>query len=85
VVFIILFVVDIVLGLIFSPVPRVLGRGLSTVVSGTVVASFLALIVTLIYYRLLETPATGYAPPSGPTGGYQPPPGGVPPAGGPPG
>jgi hypothetical protein len=51
-VFVILLVVQIVLALIFSVLPHVLGSGLSSIISGTVVAPFLALVVTLVYYRL---------------------------------
>jgi hypothetical protein len=57
--FVILIIVDIVLGLIFLALPIVLRSGLSTVVSGTLVAPFLALVVTLIYYRLLEARGGG--------------------------
>jgi hypothetical protein len=56
----ILLAVDLVLGLIFAALPNVLGRGLSSVISGTIVAPFIALVVTLIYYRLsanAEVPA----------------------------
>ena len=69
VVFIILLVADIVLGLIFLALPVVLGKGLSTVISGTLVAPYLALVVTLVYYRLTGAggPAQGQAPmPGGP-------------------
>ncbi len=52
-VFIILIVVDIIIGIIFAALPIVLSRGLGTVISGTLVAPFLALVVTLIYYRLV--------------------------------
>jgi hypothetical protein len=51
-VFVILIVVDIVLGVIFLALPIVLRSGLSTIISGTLIAPFLALVVTLIYYRL---------------------------------
>ena len=51
-VFVILLGVDLVLGLIFAALPIVLRSGLGTVISGTLVAPFLALVVTLIYYRL---------------------------------
>ena len=51
-VFLILLVVYIVLGLILVALPVLLRSGLSTVISGTLVAPFLALVVTLIYYRL---------------------------------
>ena len=75
-VFIILIVVDIVLGIIFVALPLVWRNGLSTVISGTLVAPFLALVVTLIYYRLVgagagwPSAAAGAAP-----GGYGTPPG----------
>ena len=51
-VFVILLVVQLVLGLVFSALPHVLRSGLSSVISGTLVAPFLALVVTLVYYRL---------------------------------
>jgi hypothetical protein len=67
---IILFVVDIILGLIFAFVPYTVRGGLASVISGTLVAPFIALVVTLMYYRLSSTmaPAGG-----GPYGGYQQP------------
>jgi hypothetical protein len=85
-VYVILLVVDIVLGLIFSALPHVLGSGLSQVISGTLISPFLALVVTLVYYRLsANAPGTpvagetygGYQQPpqgGGPYGGYQQPP-----------
>lgn len=51
-VFIIMIVADIVLGIIFLALPLIWRSGLSTIISGTLVAPFLALVVTLIYYRL---------------------------------
>ncbi len=93
-VYVILLVVDIVLGLIFSALPHVLGSGLSQVISGTIVSPFLALVVTLVYYRLsggAPTPPVpgesygGYQQPpqgGGPYGGYQQPPQGGGPYGG---
>jgi hypothetical protein len=51
-VFVILLVVQFVLGLIFSALPHVWRSGLSSIISGTLVAPFLALVVTLVYYRL---------------------------------
>jgi hypothetical protein len=70
-VFVILLVVDLVLGLIFVALPLLLRNGLSTVVSGTVIAPFLALVVTLIYYRLSGATGGGQdAPPGYPGGGY---------------
>ena len=88
--FIILIVVDIVLGLIFLALPRIWRDGLSTIISGTLIAPFIALVVTLIYYRLVGAPGPGAAgdaaapggygtPPAGygtPPGGYGTPPGG---------
>ena len=56
-VFLILLVVDALLGAIFSVLPDLLRSGLSTVISGTLVAPFLAAVVTLIYYRLSGDPA----------------------------
>jgi hypothetical protein len=52
VVYVILLVVNLVLGLIFTALPHVLGTGLSSIISGTLIAPFLALVVTLVYYRL---------------------------------
>jgi len=67
-VYIIMLVVNIVLGVIFSALPHVLGDGLSSVISGTLISPFLAIVVTLVYYRLVGSgaPAGG-----GPYGGYQ--------------
>ncbi len=55
-VFLILIIVDLVLGIIFAALPLVWSSGLSTVISGTLIAPFLALVVTLIYYRLAGSP-----------------------------
>ena len=49
---VVLLVVNVVLGLIFKALPHVLGNGLSSIISGTLVAPFIALVVTLVYYRL---------------------------------
>jgi hypothetical protein len=80
-VYIIMLVVNIILGFIFSALPHVLGDGLSSVISGTLISPFLALVVTLVYYRLVgvSTPASsgpygGYAQPPQNYGGYQQPP-----------
>jgi uncharacterized membrane protein len=51
-VFIIMLVVEIVLGLIFAFLPHFLRGGLSSIIAGTLVAPYLALVVTLVYYRL---------------------------------
>ena len=85
IVYIIMLVVNIVLGVIFSALPHVLADGLSAVISGTLISPFLALVVTLVYYRLVGifTPAGanayggnagygGYGQP--PQGGYGQPP-----------
>jgi hypothetical protein len=80
---IIQFVVSLVLGALLSSLPLSLRNGVSTVVTGALVAPFIALIVTLVYYRLLAAPTRpepGY--PQGPygQGAYPPPPpGGYPP------
>ena len=54
--------VNLVLGLIFAALPNALGRGLSSVISGTIVAPFIALVVTLVYYRLLGAAQVAAAP-----------------------
>ncbi len=48
--------------LILAALPDVLGRGLSSVISGTLIAPFLALVVTLVYYRLSATSQVPAAP-----------------------
>jgi hypothetical protein len=75
-VYVILLVVDIVLGLIFSALPHVLGSGLSAVISGTLISPFLALVVTLVYYRLSGSAQTPPAPSENYGGFAQPPQGG---------
>ena len=78
-VYVILLVVDIVLSLIFSALPHVLSSGLSQVIAGTLISPFLALVVTLVYYRLSGS-APGTPVPGENYGGYQqqPPQGGGP-------
>jgi hypothetical protein len=61
-VFVIMLVTDLVLGIIFLALPLIWRSGLSTIISGTLVAPFLALVVTLIYYRLTGTDTTPAAP-----------------------
>ncbi len=61
-VFVILLAADIVLGAIFLALPLVWRSVLSTIISGTLVAPFLALVVTLIYYRLAGTDASQPGP-----------------------
>ena len=50
--FVIMLVVQLVLGLIFAALPNFWRTGLSSVISGTLIAPFVALVVTLVYYRL---------------------------------
>jgi hypothetical protein len=69
-VFLILIVVDILLGLVFSALPTLWRTGLSTVVSGTLIAPFLALVVTLIYYRLSGATGDQGPPNDNPGGSY---------------
>jgi hypothetical protein len=76
IVFVILLVVDFVLGLIFSALPHVLSSGLSSVISGTLISPFLALVVTLVYYRLAGSAPTPPVP-GGNYGGFQQPPPGA--------
>jgi hypothetical protein len=69
-VYIILIIVGIALSAIFIALPHALGSGLSQVISGTIVAPFLAIVVTLVYYRLVGSSQT--PPVSGENyGGYQ--------------
>jgi hypothetical protein len=78
-VFLILIVFDIVLGLVLLALPIVARNFISNIVSGTLVAPFLALVVTLVYYRLTAAHTTPVAEPAWPA---QPGPGpDAPPAG----
>jgi hypothetical protein len=78
-VFLILIVFDIVLGIILLALPIVARNFISNIVSGTLVAPFLALVVTLVYYRLTAAHTTPAAEPAWPA---QPGPGpDAPPAG----
>lgn len=67
-VFVILIVTGFVLGLIFRALPLLLSNGLSTVISGTLIAPFIAVVVTLIYYRLSDAHG-GQRPANGTPGG----------------
>jgi hypothetical protein len=75
-VFLILIVFDIVIGLILLFLPVVARNAISSIVSGTLVAPFLALVVTLIYYRLTAAhesrggPGEAQWPPAGPDATY---------------
>ena len=73
-VFLILIAGEIVLGLILAALPALLRSGISSVVVGTLVAPFLALVVTLIYYRLSEARGGPEPQPGGAGGGYGYPP-----------
>jgi hypothetical protein len=81
-VFLILFALDIVLALIFAFTPRLLANFLGAVIGGTLVAPFIAVVVTLMYFRLsavtVGAPATaaGYGSPAAGASGA-----GFPPAG----
>jgi hypothetical protein len=61
-VFLILLVADFVLGKIFAFMPIVLGHFLGSVIGGTLIAPFIAVVVTLMYFRLAAAPvdAGGY-------------------------
>jgi hypothetical protein len=52
VVYLIQFAVGLVLGLIFGALPHLLGSFLSSVISGTLIAPFIAVVITLMYFRL---------------------------------
>jgi hypothetical protein len=69
---VILLVVNIVLSVIFLALPHALRSGLASIISGTLVAPFIALIVTLIYYRLAGNSPVTSPPAAGESyGGYQ--------------
>jgi hypothetical protein len=63
IVFVILYVVNIVLGFLLAALSLEVRNGVATVLSGTLVAPFIALVVTLIYYRLIAAPAASTAGP----------------------
>ncbi len=69
---VIMLVVNIVLALIFVALPHALRSGLASIISGTLVAPFIALIVTLVYYRLAgDSPVTSPPAAGESYGGYQ--------------
>ena len=76
-VFLILIVFNIVLGLILLALPLVARNFISNVISGTLIAPFLALVVTLVYYRLTAAheakagAGTAPWPPAGPDATYR--------------
>jgi hypothetical protein len=71
-VFVVLLVVGVIIGLILVALPMAVRNFISNIVSGTLVSPFLALVLTLGYFRLLaaESGATGEPPaaPPYPTG-----------------
>jgi hypothetical protein len=50
--FVIMLMVQLVLSLIFAALPGFWRTGLSSIISGTLIAQFVALVMTLVYYRL---------------------------------
>jgi hypothetical protein len=66
VVFLLLIVANIVIGAVLSFLPATAGNFIAEVVSGTLIAPFIAIVVTLVYYRLTaahgETAEPGPAP-----------------------
>jgi hypothetical protein len=66
-VFLILLAVDFVLSFALSPLPYFLAHFLSSVVAGTLIAPFIAVAITLMYFRLSGAGTAGAA--SGPFGG----------------
>jgi hypothetical protein len=85
-VFLILIAFSIVLGLILSLLPLFLRSFVNNVVTGTLIAPFLALVATLIYYRLIAAHSGQAYVSTGPSGAqdWEPPyptmPGSPPPA-----
>ncbi|HEY2520134.1 MAG TPA: hypothetical protein VGJ19_08490 [Streptosporangiaceae bacterium] len=69
---------EIVLAVIFAVLPNWLQGFLSGIVSGTLFAPFLAIVVSLIWYRLTAAhqggQPTGYGSPENPEPAYPPPP-----------
>ena len=67
-VFLILIAFSIVLGLILSLLPVFVRSFVNNVVTGTLIAPFLALVATLIYYRLIAAHGGETYVPTGPAG-----------------
>ena len=74
-VFLILIAFSIVLGLILGLLPVFVRTLVNNVVTGTLIAPFLALVATLIYYRLIAAHGGETYVPTGPAGGqvWEPP------------
>ena len=64
-VFFIMVAVNIILNLAFHALPHVWGDGLSSIISGTLIAPFVAIVVTLVYYRLVGSSGPAAADPYG--------------------
>jgi hypothetical protein len=62
-VFLILVLVQLVLGAVFAALPAGIGSFLSGVVAGTLISPFVALVVTLVYYRLTAVQSGDPTPP----------------------
>jgi hypothetical protein len=58
-VFVVLLVVDIVIGLVLAALPNAVQQFISTIVAGTLVSPFLSLVLTLGYFRLLAAHGEG--------------------------
>lgn len=69
-VFLILIAGEIVLSLILFALPAGWENAISNVVTGTLVAPFIATVVTLVYYRLTAAHGEGSEPGAAPGGGY---------------
>ncbi len=67
-VFLILIAFSIVLGFILILLPQFLRSFVNSVVTGTLIAPFLALVATLLYYRLTAAHASQPYTPTGPAG-----------------
>ncbi len=77
VVFLILIAVRILLSIIFSVLPLPARSFIANIVPGTLIAPFIAIVVSLVYYRLTaahanQGPPPGYPPPGHPSAGYPP-------------
>ena len=66
-VFLILVLVQLVLGAIFVALPSGVGSFVAGLVAGTLISPFIALVVTGVYYRLTSVRAGEPAPPGGAT------------------
>ena len=78
-VWLILVVVEVALALIFAVLPQWLRSSLADILAGTVITPFIAIVVSLVYYRLTAAHEGQAAPPGYPPPGYDYPPAGPPP------